>query len=303
MMQDTTVIKKFSIKDLERLSGIKAHTLRIWERRYRLLQPRRTLSNIRFYTTEEVNKLLYITLLAKNGYRVSQLATLPATEIERKIHLLAGNEKKEAAIIALIGYMYTMDIESFEAVLDSCLLTWDTDIFVNEIVYPFLQKTEILWQGRQLDEEHFVVTIIRKKLIIAIENLPKKTQRFGSVLLFLSDQSQLDLALLCTHYRLKCAGVPVIYVGNDVSAANLKTYLQATSPDFLYTYLPQKNRFAFSEISCLLSRFAPGAKLFVTLHSGALRQAPSYPQIQITDHEAAIDFLTAAHQKPALVFA
>ena len=158
--------KIFTIKDLERFSGIKANTLRVWERRYALLTPVRTATNFRVYTLGELKKVLDIALLTKNGHRISGLSKIHPTALEDKIGLLSNDHNKwQKAINDLTINMYTVEPESFEWVLDELLLLWPIEIVVEKIIYPFLHLTRLLWIGNKLCEEHLVVTAIRKKLI------------------------------------------------------------------------------------------------------------------------------------------
>jgi DNA-binding transcriptional MerR regulator len=156
-------MKSFTINDLERFSGIKAHTLRIWERRYSLVTPGRSSGNFRLYTLEELKKILDIALLQKNGYRISVLSKISSEDIKDKIeHLSIDYIKWQKAINDLTINMYTIEPESFEKNLDELLLNWPIDILMEKIIFPFLYITGLLWSGNKLDEEHLVVTAIRK---------------------------------------------------------------------------------------------------------------------------------------------
>jgi DNA-binding transcriptional MerR regulator len=289
-------MKNFSISDIERFSGIKAHTLRIWERRYRILQPDRTAGNSRRYSWTETKKALQIALLTKNGFKISSLARLNPEEIDARVQGLTGlEEKQEAAIIQLLKAMYTLDVADFDFVLDCCFHAWPCDTVVKKIIYPFLHKTGILWQGHKLDEEHFVVTAIRRKLMVAIEGTQKTDSSNKSVMLFLSGQDQLDLVLLYTNYLLRQQGVNVFYIGNDVTVTNLKSYLQNTSPQFLFTYVPHRNKFPFSAVSGLLKTHSPQTNLIVTAYPHTEAISSDYENIYIKDYEAALQVMLSGN--------
>lgn len=260
-------MKDFTINELERFSGIKAHTLRTWEQRYGVFNPGRTKNNIRAYSLDEMKKALQLALLNKNGHRISDLSLFTAGEIQTMLNQLSNEEDlHQLAIMKLLVHMYAMDTEAFELVLDHCYLNWKPEIIFKEIFLPFLIKTKLLWHGRRLDEEHFVVTAIRKKIMTALEHIKNMETTNKTVLLFLPDQNQLDFVLLYASYLLKMKGMKVLYMGNNISFANLKTYIQTAKPDFLYTYLPGKNNFPFSAFSHYLNENLPNSKLIITTY-------------------------------------
>ncbi len=261
-------MKNFTINDLERFSGIKAHTLRIWERRYALVTPIRSAGNFRLYTLDELKKILNIALLKKNGYRISVLSKICAEDIENKIEQLSTDYIKwQKAINDLTINMYTLEPESFEWVLDELLLLWPIDILVEKIIFPFLNITNLLWTGNKLSEEHLVVTAIRKKLIFAIESCGLISNKDKTVLLFLPDRKQLDLGLLYSNYFLKRRGIRVLYLGNDVTIQNLKSIFHELSLSYLFTYLPQHHLFDTKELLECMSQYAPGCILIIGKYS------------------------------------
>ncbi|MEO7445055.1 MAG: MerR family transcriptional regulator, partial [Ferruginibacter sp.] len=215
-------MKSFSINDLEKYSGVKSHTLRAWERRYNLLQPLRTTANFRIYDLEQLKKVLTISLLKKNGHRISKLSLASELWIENKVSTLANEQCVcEKAINELIINMYIPVPDSFEKALDKVLLTVSVDVLVEKILFPFLNITGLLCMGHKQIEQHIVVVSIRKKLILAIETtiLSKKTDK--SILLFLPDARQLDLGLLYTYFFLKRRGIHVVYLGTEITLENL----------------------------------------------------------------------------------
>jgi len=257
-------MKNFTINDLERFSGIKAHTLRIWERRYSLVQPIRSPGNFRLYTLEELKKILNVALLKKNGYRISVLSKIDSKNIEHKIeHLSNDYIKWQKAVNDLTINMYTKEPESFEWVLDELLLNWPIEILIEKIIFPFLTITRLLWTGNKLSEEHLVVTAIRKKLIFAIESSVLISNRAKTVLLFLPDSKQLDLGLLYTNYYLKRRGINVLYLGSDVTIQNLKSIFHALHLSYLFTYLPQNHSFPIEKLLQCMSLYAPDSKLII----------------------------------------
>lgn len=284
-------MKNFTINDMERFSGIKAHTLRIWERRYSTTQPERSGGNSRIYTLDELKKILNISLLKNNGYKISVLSKISSEDIEARIlRLSIDHIKWQKAINELTINMYAMEPGSIDKILDDLLVTWNIDLLVENIIYPFLNMTGLLWKGNKLPEEHLVVTAIRKKLMFAIESTAPVTTSNKTALLFLPDSKQLDLGLLYCNYYLKQRGIKVLYMGNDVTLDNLKSIFRLTSLSCLFTYLPKISSFPLAQLTGFINANAPYCKLIVgQYHSNSTdikNEDPAY-----MNFKKALDFL------------
>jgi DNA-binding transcriptional MerR regulator len=254
---------RFSIKELERFSGVKAHTIRIWELRFKLFSPERSLGNVRRYSLHDVRRLMNIALLQKNGCRISVLAQLDAVGLDQKLQELVEMESRQcSAINHLILYMYH-DIEKFEDVLDSCVLYWGIDVTIKKIILPFLEKTELLSYKDKSCETHFAVTAIRKKIIYGIENRKDMVPASTSALLFLPEGEHYDLFLLYMTYILKQKGIRVLYLGTDISAKNLNRIIEEKKPDLLFTYITNPQRFKLHGFAAQLDCQHPGIKAHV----------------------------------------
>lgn len=281
----TTGMRGFSISELEKFSGIKAHTLRTWEQRYGIPKPQRNIGNSRVYSIDEVRDILYIALLNRYGGKISVLTKLSSERLEQKTKLLSYDDsRQQLTVINMLISMYKMKVEAFENLLNSCFETWPVHAVINTVIYPFLKLTCLLWQGNKLPEEHLVVTVLRKKLIYAIERLGVSIKKDKTVLLFLTNTRQLDLALLYACYILTHAGVKVVYMGDDVSIENLGAVAQEVAPDYLFTYLPNKNCFRFDYLTNVLDEVSPRTRLVVIR-----RQEPSSVQ-QISDKVLSMNF-------------
>lgn len=244
--------KLFSISDLERFSRIKAHTIRIWEHRYAILSPLRSEGNVRMYTIGQVRRLLSIALLQNNGKRISNLSELTDEELEQKAQGLTTVESKQQnAINHLVFYMYT-DIEKFEDVLDGCVHCWGIDEAIEHIIIPFLGRVELVCYKDKSLETHFVVTAIRKKMMVAIERHQVLVSNPPLALLFLPEKEHYDLVLLYMTYLLKRKGVRVLYLGTDISIDNIHSILQGKKPDFLYTYITAHRKTKVYEVAVWL---------------------------------------------------
>src|SRR6476620_522976 len=158
----------FTIRDLENLSGIKAHTIRIWEKRYNFLKPQRSGTNIRYYTSEELKTLLNYALLNKNGYKISAIADMAPEEISNAVLSLTSFEARhERLIIAMLNAMVELEAKLFEKIVNDYINENGVEDSVKLLLFPFLQRIGILWltDHIRVAQEHLVSNIIRQKLI------------------------------------------------------------------------------------------------------------------------------------------
>jgi len=227
---------KYSIKELEQLSGIKAHTIRIWEKRHQLIEPSRTQTNIRFYSDDDLKKIINVSLLNSNGLKISKIAGMTDEEMNQRIVELSES-KKEAAIHIdqLVIAMVELDEEKFEKILSGIVLRFGFEETILQVIYPFLEKIGILWQTHHINpaHEHFISNLIRQKLIVAIDSLPIPPKSAKRVMLFLPEHELHEIGLLFTNYRLRKHGLRTIYLGQTVPFADLKQTYEAHKPDLL----------------------------------------------------------------------
>lgn len=230
----------FTIKDLENLSGIKAHTIRIWEQRYSFLKPQRTQTNIRYYSNDELKAVLNISLLNKYGFKISHIDKMKPEEIKEKILSLNGPEAQQERIInELVQRMIDLEIELFEKILDNYILGRGIERTITQIIFPFLEKIGILWQTDNINpaQEHLVTNIIRQKLIVGIEGAGSPLQINKTFLLFLPEGEHHELGLLFMYYILKSRGFRVIYLGANVPLKDAEFIIKYKRPDFAYVHL------------------------------------------------------------------
>jgi MerR family transcriptional regulator, light-induced transcriptional regulator len=230
----------FTIKDLENLSGIKAHTIRIWEQRYNFLKPQRTTTNIRYYTNEELKTVLNIALLNKYGFKISHIDRMQPDEISSRI-LSLGDPKaiQERVVNELVQHMVDLDIEKFEKILTGYINVKGMERAVMQIIFPFLEKIGILWQTGHIfpGQEHLVTNVIRQKLIVAIEGCMPVTHTDTTFLLFLPEGEHHELGLLFTWYMMKSRGFRVIYLGANVPVRDVIHLLEFKKPDYTFIHL------------------------------------------------------------------
>ena len=230
----------FTIKDLENLSGIKAHTLRIWEQRYKFLKPSRTNTNIRYYSNDDLKMILNIAILNKYGYKISHIDKMSEAQINEKILSLNQMEAQQERIVNdLIKNMIDLDIQSFEDTLDRFILVKGIERAITQIIFPFLEKIGILWMTNHINpaQEHLVTNLIRQKLIVGIEGVSVSLKLNKTVLLFLPEGEYHELGLLFMYYLLKKRGSDVIYLGTNVPLKDVSYIVDLKKPDYLYSHL------------------------------------------------------------------
>ncbi len=232
---------KYSINDLEKITDIKAHTIRIWEKRYNLVKPKRTSTNIRYYLDEDVKKLLNISTLKRYGLKISDIMKMDSGEINEKIiELSSSNEDHEGQINNLFISMIELNEESFNKIMADSILKIGLEKTVMYILYPFLEKIGILWQVGSIipAQEHFISSLIRQKLIVAIDAQAKASKEHAKTfLLFLPEDELHELGLLFYNYLLRKYGHKVIYLGQTTPFEDLIKTQKIVNADFLLTHL------------------------------------------------------------------
>lgn len=215
----------YSIRDLENLSGIKAHTIRIWEKRYNLIEPHRTTTNIRYYTDHELKKILNVAVLNKHGIKISNIAKLSDVELKDEIMRVSdANPDLKHAVDSLIVAMIDMDEIKFSSILSKSVSKKGFKDSMLEIVYPFLNRIGVMWQAGEVNpvQEHFVSYLIRQKMIAAIDDMSNVFRTDAqSFLLFLPEGEWHEIGLLFASYLIKETGHRVIYLGQSVPYADV----------------------------------------------------------------------------------
>ncbi len=230
----------FTIKDLENLTGIKAHTIRIWEQRYHFLKPQRTDTNIRYYNNQELKKILNISLLNKYGFKISQIDKMSDTDINGKIISINSIEAQQENVInVLIQSMVDMDIDGFEIQLEEYISKRGIEKTISQIIFPFMEKIGVLWITGHINpaQEHLVSNIIRQKLIVGTESISSRLYNTKSCILFLPEGEFHELGLLFIQYMLKSKGIRVLYLGTNVPVEDVEYVIKHKKPDFIYTHL------------------------------------------------------------------
>jgi len=274
-------VNYFSIKEIEALTGVKAHTLRIWEQRYGMISPKRTETNIRFYDEKDLRRLLNVALLKRNGYKISEIASLTDQQLREKVLVISGEKSDfESQMQALTLSMLELDEQGFERLLSTAFLQLGIEKTMIQVIFPFFRNIGIMWQTGSINpaHEHFITNIIRQKLIVAIDGQNVRTDGWSKkYMLFLPEGEFHELGLLFAHYVIRARGHRVIYIGVNVPYVDLKVVHQVYRPDLMLTILtsPMVNVPAQKYLSDLAADFP----LTTVLASGSLLLADNTLQI------------------------
>jgi DNA-binding transcriptional MerR regulator len=230
----------FNIKELEALSGIKAHTIRIWEQRYHFLKPSRTKTNIRRYSNDELKTLLTVALLNKYGFKISRIDSMSHEERKKAVLELPEHEAtNERLVNKMIGYMIDMRNIEFEKLLNDHINQHGIEKTITEIIFYFLEKVGILWHTNHIlpVQEHIVSNIVRQKILSAIDNLSLVHKQEPVFLLFLPEDEYHEMGLLFVYYLLRKKKLPVIYLGASVPLKDVQFLFENKTPDYIYLHL------------------------------------------------------------------
>jgi DNA-binding transcriptional MerR regulator len=238
-------MSSYSIKDLEQVTGIKAHTIRIWEQRYHFLQPSRTETNIRSYSSEELKTILNVSLLNKYGFKISHIDKMSPDQIEEKILSLNQLDAiKERVVNVLIKEMVSLNMSAFEKQLDIYIGQKGVDKTITEIVFPFLERVGILWMTNHINpaQEHLATNLLRQKIILGIERLPAVSAQNKNVILFMPEGEYHEIGLLFVYFLLKQEGIYVNYLGANVPMRDLVYLTTVKKPNYVFCHLTSPSK-------------------------------------------------------------
>ena len=234
-------MNKFSIKDIENLSGIKAHTLRIWEQRYSILIPKRKDSNHRFYDDDDLKHLLRIAYLYHHGIKISKIARLKIDELRQTaLNISVSDTTYNHFINQLLEASLDFDEIKFEEVFEQAIQKEGIENVILNIIYPYMEKVGLLWLTDHVipAQEHFTSNLINRKIIRAIDELPYEYSRGKKdILLFTPPKEHHEIPLLFIQYLLRKNGNKVTYYGTNISIADMKPYCDALPVTHLHFHL------------------------------------------------------------------
>jgi DNA-binding transcriptional MerR regulator len=267
---------KYSIKELEKLSGIKAHTIRIWEKRYSIIDPQRTATNIRFYSDDDLKKIINVSLLNSAGIKISTIASLSSDDLSKKVRELSETDNASVHIDQLVTAMIDLEEDKFQSELHAIEKKLGFENTIIEVIYPFLNKIGILWQTGNITpaHEHFISNLIRQKIIVSIAELPIPSKNSVRIVLFLPENELHEIALLFYHYLARKVGYRTFYLGQSVPHEDLKAVYAIHKPHILITSLTSApSPKALNEYLQKLAADFPGSRVFA---SGALLRKTSF---------------------------
>jgi MerR family transcriptional regulator, light-induced transcriptional regulator len=233
-------MQSFSIRNIELLTGIKAHTLRIWEQRYNFFKAHRKESNQRFYSNEDLQKLLCISFLYHNGWKVSKIASLSDEDIKEEVSktpLETANYK--TYLQKLLQAAIDFNEADFLGTINQLSATIGFEETIREVCYPYLQRVGLLWDTNRVipAQEHFSSYIIQNRLISETEKFSAVQNEAPEIILFCPENEHHELPLLFLNYLLRKNNWRVLYLGKNIRLDDLKEAAQLPGIKFLYLHL------------------------------------------------------------------
>jgi MerR family transcriptional regulator, light-induced transcriptional regulator len=234
-------MEQYSIHDLDKLSGIKAHTIRVWERRYNIVSPQRTGTNRRRYDDDDLRRIINISILRRNGFRISEIAGFSTEEIEEKVSFLSRDVlRKDTQIDKLVVAMVEHNEKEVNEILFRYMIKGGLEETMTEVVLPFMKRVGLMWQTGSTDigSEHFISNIFRQKLIASIDSLtPLLKPERKKAILFLPENELHEIGLLFFHYLLKKEGHESLYLGQSSPLSSVVAINKHWKADIIITGL------------------------------------------------------------------
>ncbi len=231
---------EYSIKDLERLTNIKAHTIRMWEKRYAIVDPDRSITNIRHYTDCDLKRLLNVAILNRHGLKISKIACMSNDEINRKIvEILNPAGDNHSQIESLVLSMIDLNEGRFEQIINKSIAKIGFENTLYHIIYPFFERTGVLWQTGAVNpaQEHFVSNLIRMKLCASIDSLPAITDSEAKRIIFFLPEWELhEIGLLTYYYLARKHGMKSFYLGQSVPINDMLNVARTVNPHAVSTF-------------------------------------------------------------------
>ncbi len=276
----------YSIKDLESLSGIKAHTLRIWEKRYGIIKPSRTDTNIRFYKDSDLQKILNITLLNRKGIKISKIANMHYDEIRQKVaEITEVGAVFEDQLDALMLSVFELDETKFNIILDHQITSKGFEETMNVIIYPLLDKLSMMWIAGSIKgvHENFVNNIIRHKTIVEIDKFNKSDyQSDFRCLIYLPENETHELSLLFLNYLLVKNKAKVLNLGTNVTLIDVLEGKNIFKAKYIFTIF--NDSFSESPLQPYLNELvknAPDTQILISGYQAAAQQLELPPNVRI----------------------
>lgn len=261
----------YSIKDIEKISGIKAHTIRMWERRYGMVIPKRSETNIRYYSDEDLKDLLNISILNQNGMKISKIAKLDKDELRTEVtSLLENSQKYNHVIDVMFLSMIEIDEYAFNKSFSDAWEEYGFEKLIEHIIFPFLERIGVLWQTDTVNpaQEHFVSNLLRQKIIVNIDKevrLEKSDKVRDKIIFFLPEDELHELSLLFYSFIARKEGFEVVYLGASVPLEDLKEVQRVTGAKaFFSAYVSARDKQELENMFSDFRRIFPNLPFYVT---------------------------------------
>lgn len=228
---------EYKIRDLEVLSGIKAHTIRIWEKRYTLFSPERTDTQIRTYSDDDLTRCINISILNRCGFKISKIATMSDRELHDHVMECNGKNAEDVAVERLIVALIEMDERLFHDTLNDLIQSIGLTLTFTDKLIPFLDRIGIMWLVGTINpaQEHFMSNLIRQKVISETDRLPIPEKNRVDALLFLPEHEQHEISLLFYNFMLRDKGFSTVYLGQSVPYDALRSCIEQLAPRTMVT--------------------------------------------------------------------
>ncbi len=278
----------FSISQLSRYSGIKSHTIRMWEQRYNALKPLRSEGNTRYYDNSQLRRLLNIVSLMNTEHKVSELCLMPDKKLfdminERIEKNITSTNRYEYFISQLISAGMSYDEYYFDKILTNCLMRYGVKEAYTKVMYPMLVRVGLMWSGDNIPpaNEHFMSNLLKQKIFTAIDSLPPSKPSADKWLLFLKENEYHEIGLLFASYLVRFSGKQVIYLGADVPFTSLTQAIKAMKPQYLLFFLVHHDEPGIIQQYCKdLAGLFTGKKIFISGDNRLLSQVQTGKKIQ-----------------------
>jgi MerR family transcriptional regulator, light-induced transcriptional regulator len=279
-------MSRYSIKDLEHLSGIKAHTLRMWEQRYGLIEPQRTDTNIRYYSDEDLKFILNIALLNNNGYKISRLAEMSREAVAAEVGKISpANQNHESDIASLIVSTIDLNEALFEQIFQQNVIQIGFERTITEVIYPFLDRIGTLWLSGSIcpAQEHFITNLIRQKLIVAIDIQPKLPKSDAkSIVIYTPEHELHEISILFAAYVFKRQQEKVFYLGTSVPFENVQMVVDRHKAEIILCSITSNpHGTAFNQYLTKLQQHFSDKKIILTGYLPIKRKAEVPENMQI----------------------
>lgn len=227
----------YKIKDIEQLTGVKAHTIRIWEKRYNFFIPSRSETLIRMYSDEELTLLLKISILNKQGIKISRISEMSVQEIDKRITSLYKEDISSVHFESMLIALVEMDEILFLKIVDGLISEFGLEVTFVDYLLPFLKKIGVMWIVGSINpaQEHFITHLIRQKLISELNKLRIPTQKDKPFVLYLPENEWHEIGLMYYNYVLRKNNIFTIYLGQSLPLESLQICIRNYNPKALVT--------------------------------------------------------------------